>query len=538
MASLKMKSKKTKKDKTKEILTQIKESRVFRTSLANKNMFLFFGIYFAHYIEYQSASFQKEIFSLVSGEKQIVAITAFRNSAKSTICSLVLPIWGIVGKWKKKYVVIVCQNQSRAKDTLANIRMELERIGILSQDYQPREGKTDRWNEDTIIIPKYQAKITAISTGEAIRGMRHLQYRPDLVISDDLEDVPSCQNYESRKKLWQFVNGELIPAGDQNTKYIFIGNKVHNDSLMMKLKAAIELGKMKGIYREYPLIDEKGEIAWPGKFPNMKAIEKLKGTYASEIDYLREQMLMILPDGDAIIKPEDIHYYKELPIKKPDYYLISIDPAFSEKSTADNTAVLVLAVYKENKTIRTYVLNPVLNKKLETDQLIKEVKKIIGTFNKQAVFRVFVEDVSAQTAIVQMLQYANIPAEGVGIGGKDKKTRLSAIAPFVKNGQILFPIKGVEELINQLLYFGTERYDDLVDALTLAINKIIREENDPSGQVLMIRMKQSPYDAAIKSQPIITNNIYPHSLDWADKDDQEIFRKYKMRNPQRICELP
>jgi predicted phage terminase large subunit-like protein len=330
----------------------------------------------------------------------------------------------------------------------------------------------------------------------------------------------------------------LIPAGDQNTKYVFIGNKVHNDSLMMKLKAAIELGKMKGIYREYPLIDEKGKIAWPGKFPNMKAIEKLKGTYASEIDYLREQMLMILPDGDTIIKPEDIHHYKELPIKKPDYYLISIDPAFSEKSTADNTAVLVLAVYKENKTIRTYVLNSVLNKKLETDQLIKEVKKIIGTFNKQVVFRVFVEDVSAQTAIVQMLQYANIPAEGVGIGGKDKKTRLSAIAPFVKNGQILFPIKGVEELINQLLYFGTERYDDLVDALTLAINKIIREENNPSGQVLVVGMKQSPYYAAVKNPPKITNGIYSHSLDWADRDDQEIFRDNKISNPQRIYESP
>jgi len=527
-----------KKTDNQKILDQIYSSREFRKELADNDMFWFFSIYFARYIQYKTAKFQKEIFSLVSNKNiQIVAITAFRNSAKSTICTLVLPIWGTVGKWKKKYAVIVCQTQARARETLANIRAELEMMGILVEDYQPREGKTDKWSEDTIIIPKYGAKISVISIREGIRGMRYLQYRPDLIVCDDLEDVPSCQSYENRKKLWQFVNGELIPAGDNNTKYVFIGNKVHNDSLMMKLKNAIESGKMGGIYREYPLIDKGEKIAWLGKFPNMAAIEKLKSTYASEIDFLREQMLMILPDGDAIVKPDEIHYYKELPKERPDYFIVSIDPAFSEESTSDNTAILALAVYREDKRVKIHVLTPVINRKLTSEALIEEVKRILSSLDKNTVVKIFVENVSAQRTIIDMLQYANIPAEGVGIGGRDKKTRLSAISPWIKNGQILFPVIGAEDLINQTLYFGTERYDDTVDALTLAVNKLIKDENQPVSIPFIIHLKE-PFRDSVVNQCLKSNNMsfYSQPTDWADRDNESVFKKYNMRNPHRIYE--
>jgi hypothetical protein len=74
-------------------------------------------------------------------EIKIVAITAFRNSAKSTLCALVFAIWSVLGSLKKKHVVIVCQTQTRSKETLANLRAELERMGILVEDYHPQGRK-------------------------------------------------------------------------------------------------------------------------------------------------------------------------------------------------------------------------------------------------------------------------------------------------------------------------------------------------------------------------------------------------------------
>jgi hypothetical protein len=48
-------------------------------------------------------------------------------------------------------------------------------------------------------------------------------------------------------------------------------------------------------------------------------------------------------------------------------------------------------------------------------------------------------------------------------------------ARYIKNGAVKFPRKGCEELINQLLGFGVEKHDDLVDALVWLILGVAEE---------------------------------------------------------------
>jgi len=86
-------------------------------------------------------------------------------------------------------------------------------------------------------------------------------------------------------------------------------------------------------------------------------------------------------------------------------------------------------------------------------------------------------------------------------------------------------------------YFGTERYDDTVDALTLAVNKLIKDENQPISTAVMIKLTESPYDSVMKrSAKSNSVDLYSRSTDWADRDDEAIFRKYNMVNPHRIYE--
>jgi predicted phage terminase large subunit-like protein len=49
-------------------------------------------------------------------------------------------------------------------------------------------------------------------------------------------------------------------------------------------------------------------------------------------------------------------------------------------------------------------------------------------------------------------------------GNQDKRSRLVILANMIKTGQILFPREGAEELIQQIVHFGVEKHDDLVDA--------------------------------------------------------------------------
>ena len=42
----------------------------------------------------------------------------------------------------------------------------------------------------------------------------------------------------------------------------------------------------------------------------------------------------------------------------------------------------------------------------------------------------------------------------------------------IKTGKILFPKKGCEELLRQLVHFGVEKHDDLADAFSVLINHV------------------------------------------------------------------
>jgi hypothetical protein len=108
----------------------------------------------------------------------------------------------------------------------------------------------------------------AVSTEQSIRGLRHNQHRPDLIICDDLEDMASVKTYENRQKIYNWLCGEVMPLGDHGTRFVVVGNLLHEDSLVMRLKRDIDEGQRQGIFRKFPLLSGDGSVAWPGKYPN------------------------------------------------------------------------------------------------------------------------------------------------------------------------------------------------------------------------------------------------------------------------------
>jgi phage terminase large subunit-like protein len=57
----------------------------------------------------------------------------------------------------------------------------------------------------------------------------------------------------------------------------------------------------------------------------------------------------------------------------------------------------------------------------------------------------------------------------------DERSRLSVIAPYIKNGMVLFPRHGCGQLLVRLFGFGVESHDDLVDALVYFILGLVQQ---------------------------------------------------------------
>lgn len=462
-----------------QLQTQLFQSRKLRRELCYNSHQWFFSTYFADYIKHPTADLHRDLFAITEDEQiKMAVIVAFRGCGKSTTMTLSLPIWAIIGKPKKKFVVIVCQTQYQARLCLINIRRELENNDLLDNDFGPFFEQREEWSASTLLIPKLNARITAVSTDQSIRSIRHGQHRPDLIVCDDVEDLSSVKTREGRNKIYDWLSGDLIPAGDTDTKYIIIGNLLHEDSMMMRLKERIQKKELDGIYREWPiLINDKP--TWPGKFPDRESIEAKKRTIGNKVAWHREYLLEILPDEDQIIDARSIQFYDELPaMNQENEYLnsfISADLAISQKDTADYTAIVIVHAYGFSpKERRYYIDKRIVNKRhghLATLETIEGFYHSLYAESPQKPMAL-IEAVQYQTAVVEQLKENGMQTKGIKIT-TDKRARLQMASPAFEQSRVFFPKTETARLaIQQIIGFGVEKYDDLVDAITMAINFI------------------------------------------------------------------
>lgn len=466
--------------------TMIKDRSV-RTSITKDSFLYFFHFYYAHYVKYETADFQKEIIhNLEKSTTENLYVVAFRGSGKSTMVTTAYPIWAILGKQQKKFCIIFCQTRAQAKQHMMNIRTELEGNDVLKKDLGPFQEESDEWGSFSLVFKKHGARITVASAEQSIRGIRHNEHRPDLIICDDVEDVQSTKTREGREKTYHWLRGEVIPAGDRNTRLIIVGNLLHEDSLLMRIKDEISKGKAKGIFKEYPLLDKNDLCLWPGKYKDTKDIEEEKLKVASEISWQREYLLRIIPSDDQVIYREWIQYYDDLPGTKHMGYrgtYAGVDLAISAKDSADFTTIVSAHVYSRREKMRIYILPNPIQQKLNFPAQVDLMKNFKATNMPRSSDTLFVESVAYQEALPQMLELHGITAEAIKPKG-DKRTRLSLTSTAIKSGIIKFPRQGCEDLIEQLVGFGVEKHDDLADAFSLLINATL-DKHSNEGTIIM-----------------------------------------------------
>lgn len=455
------------------------DDQKIRAEVTSQSHQWFFSTYFSNYLTHATADMHRDLFSITEDESlPLAVIVAFRGSAKSTILTMSYPIWAVVGRQQKKFVLIASQTQYQARVHLTNIKRELESNELLANDMGPFIEQREEWGSTSLYIPKYNARITAISTEQSVRGIRHGAHRPDLIIADDVEDMASVKTREGRNKTFDWYTSEIIPAGDTYTKRIAVGNLLHEDSLLMRLKERIENHEIDGIYREWPIV-RSGVSLWPGKYPDKVAINNLRRNVGNKIAWEREYMLRIIPDEDQVIDARWMQYYDELPEKtEANEYInsfLSVDLAISQSATADYTAIIIIHVFGYKPEDRRYYIDKkFINKKithLATLDTIAALYEALNADSKQEPI-VLVEQVQYQAAVIEQLNDRDIKSKGIKIYN-DKRARLQLASSLFEQGMVYFPKdRNVAPIIQQLVGFGVEKHDDLADAVSMGLNYI------------------------------------------------------------------
>ncbi len=182
-------------------------------------------VYLSGYFTDPPALFHPElIHSLESEDLRRLLIIGFRGSGKSTFGSLALPLWAALEYPEKfPFIILIADSTRRATLNISAIKHELETNNLIKQDYGEIKGKViedfalkgegEEWQKQNIVLSN-GVRILARSRGQKVRGLRHLEHRPKLVVVDDPEDGEWVRTKENRDKTDRWLHSEVMPGLD------------------------------------------------------------------------------------------------------------------------------------------------------------------------------------------------------------------------------------------------------------------------------------------------------------------------------------
>lgn len=496
-----------------------------RKKLAAYDMEFFGRAYLPHYFIRKSPKFHEELDAIwkegvmknqvpltkkvqreISHMKGIKRATAApRGHAKSTTLTFKGTLHVVLYEYKH-YIIILSDSSEQAESFLDAIKTEFEENEHIIEDFGHLESNK-AWRSN-VLLTKTNIKIEAIGSGKKIRGRKHKNWRPDLIVLDDIENDENVRTPEQREKLSNWFYKAVSKAGDDYTDTIYIGTMLHYDSLLanvlknpsyksIKYQAVLSFSSATDLWDEWESIytdlsNVNHEADALNYFNNHKE-EMLQGTKVLWEDKLSYYDLMIIKvsEGEASfnselqnepISPEDclfneewFDYYNEFEtvFNSKDYkFYGAVDPSLGKNQKSDYSAIITIA--KNNSSGYMYVIDADVMRrhpdKIISDILEKErwLRKTYGKgyskFGCETVqFQWFLKEEIAKASAKANLY---LPIMEINSSG-DKTLRVQSLQPDIKNKYIKFNPKH-KLLLEQLKHFPMASHDDGPDALEMA----------------------------------------------------------------------
>lgn len=482
----------------------------------------FFGrAYFPHYFSRPSPEFHRELdaiwqqgvlkgrYPLTAADTKTIsrlpgvrrAVAAPRGHAKSTNLTFKGTMHSTLYGYKH-YPIIISDSSEQAEGFLDNIRVEFEENTAILEDFGPLAGSVWRSN---VLVTKTNIKIEAIGSGKKIRGRKHRNWRPDLIILDDVENDENVRTPEQRKKLKDWFDKAVSKCGDDYTDIVYIGTLLHYDSLLaktlanpayrsIKYKAVIRFSQADDLWQQWETIftdlsndDREADALAFFQAHKTAMLEGTQVLWEEKLSYY-DLMVMRVSEGEASfnseeqnepINPDDclfmeewFDYYNEAEVNFGDPafdFFGFIDPSLGKTKRSDFSAIVTLAKHKGSGYM--YVVDADIERR-HPDRIIADVLakerwlrasfghgyRKLGAETNQ--FQWFLKEALAKASAKAGLY---LPIEEVQ-QTSDKVMRVQTLQPDVKNKYIKFNRRH-KRLLEQLTQFPMGAHDDGPDAL-------------------------------------------------------------------------
>jgi len=298
-------------------------------------------------------------------------------------------------------------------------------------------------------------------TGKRVQG--------PLVVDDPYSGPLDAFSPAYRESVWDNLMTVAMTRREGAPLFV-VHTRWHEDDVIGRLRQQAKAGKVQGWrFINLPAISDAGEALWSEMYP----VSALLATKADigEYNFAALYQGTPRPRGGAVFG--EPHYYDPAITDLTGCRLVlAADPAASEKTSADYSAAVVLALKGSGKDVTGYVLR-VYRKQVAIPTFVDDLVSLQQTFGNTAIN---VESVGGFKAIPQMLRAMNknlrvreIIPEG------DKFTRAQRPAAAWNAGRLLVPSDSPPWLgtfLDEIAKFTgvKDKHDDQVDALAHAWN--------------------------------------------------------------------
>lgn len=217
---------------------------------------------------------------------------------------------------------------------------------------------------------------------------------------------------------------------------------------------------------EWELVYEKairddGSLLFPERLTHefLQSARKVMGSYMFANQYQNE----IIPEGEKTFKPTWLRYYAALPELR--HTVCFIDPAISERNTADYTALSVVS----GDLDQNWYVEHASRQRINPSAIIDLCFRVHERYHPLVIG---IEDVAFQRAIIHFAyeemkrRGKQIPVMGVKRStDKTKEMRILSLVPRFEWGT-LFLNQGQHDLELELGQFPRGSHDDILDSLS------------------------------------------------------------------------
>ena len=498
--------------------------RVECRNRAERSLPAFARLYLGHHLERPASRMHRELYALLEAVPDQpgarMALAAPRGGAKSTLVSLIFVLWSICHR-RHRFIVLLSDTSEKAAEFLDHIKHELVQNERLAKDYpevcEPggRSPRYPRWRSNEIITHN-NVKVSALGVGQNIRGRRHVEKRPDLMILDDVETRENTHTSEARANLAEWFNKSILKAGTKATQVIVVGTIQHYDSLLARLTDPVKSPLWTGrIYRSVIQWSQNLDLwqTWAGILHGRESFEDETGPKAARRHFEEHEDAML--EGSEVLWPEVEDYYTLMlmresegrasfdsekqnePVDPKDCLFLEEDFQFWDDqwdnerdllASIGNAAQIIgacdpslgkLGKHADDSAIITIVRDPatgvlyVLDADIDRrkpDQIIEDVlrycqlRQYLGFAFEVNQFQQFLADELRRRGNAQGVY----PTVEDIIQTSDKLGRIQRLQPLVRSGTIRFSRRH-KTLLDQLRYFPKAAHDDGPDALEMAV---------------------------------------------------------------------